>query len=97
MNHTQLSASVAEQGALRHTPAGLPALDLWLEHASQQQEAGQMRRVRARIRAVALGAAAQRLAGQPLGTSWRFEGFLAGSGLQASRVVFHIQDFQQQE
>ena len=54
-----------------------------------------MRRVRARLRAVAIGPVAERLASQPLGAQWRFEGFLAGSGAQASRVVFHIQDFQQ--
>lgn len=97
MNRTLLSASVAEQGALRHTPAGLPALDVWLAHDSQLEEAGQMRRVRARIRAIALGAAAERLAAQQMGTVWRFEGFLAGSGAQAARVVFHIQDFQQDQ
>lgn len=95
MNRTLLSASVAEQGTLRHTPAGLPVLDVWLEHESQLEEAGQMRRVRARLRSIAIGAVAERLARQPMGTVWRFEGFLAGSGAQASRVVFHIQDFQQ--
>ena len=95
MNRTLLSASVAEQGALRHTPAGLPALDVWLEHDSQLEEAGQKRRVHARIRAVAIGSVAERLVRQQMGTEWRFEGFLAGSGAQASRVVFHIQDFQQ--
>ena len=95
MNRTLLSASVAEQGTLRHTPAGLPVLDVWLAHESQLEEAGQMRRVRARLRAVAIGPVAERLASQPLGAQWRFEGFLAGSGAQASRVVFHIQDFQQ--
>ncbi|MBQ1658138.1 MAG: primosomal replication protein N [Rhodocyclaceae bacterium] len=95
MNRTLLSASVAEQGTLRHTPAGLPVLDVWLEHDSQLEEAGQMRRVRARLRAVAIGPVAERLASRPLGAQWRFEGFLAGSGAQASRVVFHIQDFQQ--
>ena len=96
MNRTLLSASVAEQGALRHTPAGLPVLDVWLEHDSQLEEAGQMRRVRARIRAIAMGQVAERLAAQQMdSTVWRFEGFLAGSGAQASRVVFHIQDFQQ--
>ena len=95
MNRTLLSASVAEQGALRHTPAGLPVLDVWLEHESQLEEAGQMRRVRARLRSIAIGSVAERLVRQQMGTEWRFEGFLAGSGAQASRVVFHIQDFQQ--
>ncbi|SFE72180.1 restart primosome assembly protein PriB [Paracidovorax wautersii] len=79
---------------MRYTPAGLPALDLRLEHESQQQEAGAQREVRAAVKAVAFGALAERLARQALGSRWKFQGFLAtprnGKGL-----VFHIQDIQQ--
>ena len=93
MNRTELIALLAERGALRHTPAGLPALDLWLEHQSQLEEAGQIRQVQLRIRALALGGVAERLATQALGSQWRFMGFLA-SPRQRSQVIFHIQDFQ---
>jgi primosomal replication protein N len=93
-NRVALTACIGEAKALRYTPAGLPALDLRLEHESQQQEAGAQREVRAAVKAVAFGALAERLARQALGSRWKFQGFLAtprnGKGL-----VFHIQDIQQ--
>ncbi len=95
-NQLRLSACIVELGAPRHTPAGLPALDLRLEHESSLEEAGQPRQVRATLRAIALGAVAERLGRQPLGSHWCFSGFLA-SPRNARSVVFHIQDFQQDQ
>ncbi len=83
-----------EASALRYTPAGLPAIDLSLEHESEIQEAGQKRQVKATVKTVALGALAERLAQLPLGSLWQFSGFLA-SPRNSKNVVFHIQDFQQ--
>ncbi len=80
---------------MRYTPAGIPALNLKLEHASSVQEAGQARQVRVAMKAVALGGNAERLAHQAIGSSWRFTGFLA-SPRNARHVVFHIQEFQQE-
>ncbi len=94
MNHTDLSASIAELSALRYTPAGLPALDLMLEHSSQQTEAGHPRQVNLKIRALALGVQAERLSRQAVGSQWRFQGFLA-TPRQGRSVVLHIQEFQQ--
>jgi primosomal replication protein N len=89
-----LSACVAELGALRYTPAGLPAIDLKLEHESTVQEAGKPRQVKTAIKAVAFGATAERLARQAMGSLWRFQGFLATPG-NGKHPVLHIQDFQQ--
>ncbi|WP_404826434.1 primosomal replication protein N [Diaphorobacter aerolatus] len=89
-----MTACIAELQALRYTPAGLPALDLKLEHESQQQEAGVQRQVKLVIKAVAFGALAERLARQALGSNWNFQGFLA-SPRNGKGVVFHIQDIQQ--
>ena len=61
MNQTILSARIAEAQALRYTPAGLPALDLRLEHESQANEAGQARQVKVAVKAVAFGATAEAL------------------------------------
>ena len=94
MNQTDLTACIAELAALRYTPAGLPALDLVLEHSSQQQEAGHTRVVNLRIRALALGIQAERLSRQTVGSQWRFQGFLA-TPRQGRSVVLHIQEFQQ--
>ncbi|MGI9150814.1 MAG: primosomal replication protein N [Limnohabitans sp.] len=94
MNHVVLSACVVEASALRYTPAGLPAIDVRLEHESEVQEAGQKRQVKASVKAVALGSLAERLAQLSLGSLWKFSGFLA-SPRNSKNVVFHIQDFQQ--
>jgi len=93
VNHVELSACIVEVSALRYTPAGLPALDLWLEHESQVEEVGQTRQVKANVRAVALGHLAERLVSQPFGSLWRFTGFLA-SMRNSKSLVFHIQEFQ---
>jgi primosomal replication protein N len=89
-----LTASVIERDALRYTPAGIPALNLKLEHASSVQEAGQVRQVKAVVKAVALGTNAERLSGQLAGSVWRFTGFLA-TPRNGKSVVFHIQEFSQ--
>jgi primosomal replication protein N len=94
VNQLLLTACVAELGTLRFTPAGLPAIDLRLEHESTVSEAAQPRQVKAALKAVAFGAVAERLAGQALGSLWRFQGFLATPGT-AKHPVLHIQDFQQ--
>jgi primosomal replication protein N len=91
-NHLSLVAVIAELSALRYTPAGVPALDLLLEHESRVQEAGQERQVAASVKAVAFGVLAERLARQAIGSRWKFQGFLA-SPRQRRSLVFHIQEF----
>ena len=93
-NHWVLTACIAEVQPLRYTPAGLPALDIRLEHESLQREAGADRQVKASVKALAFGALAERLARHALGSVWRFQGFLA-TGRSGKGLVFHIQDIQQ--
>lgn len=93
-NHWVLTACIAEVQPLRYTPAGLPALDIRLEHESLQREAEADRQVKASVKALAFGALAERLARQALGSVWRFQGFLA-TGRGGKGLVFHIQDIQQ--
>ena len=94
MNHLLLTACIAEVKALRYTPAGLPALDLKLEHESTITEVGQERQVKLAVKAVALGTVAEKLGIQPIGSSWQFRGFL-GTPRNGKSVVLHIQEFQQ--
>jgi len=96
VNQLRLTARIVEIGAQRFTPAGLPAIDLRLEHESLIEEAGQPRQVKAALKAVALGAVAERLGRQAAGFSGSFSGFLA-SARNAKTAVFHIQDFFQQD
>ena len=91
-NQLLLTASVVELDALRYTPAGLPALNVKLEHESSLMEAGQARAVKAAIKAVAFGTVAERLAKQAIGSVWSFNGFLA-TPLNGKHVVYHLQDF----
>jgi primosomal replication protein N len=93
-NQLVLTACIVELDALRYTPAGLPALNMRLEHESDMQEAGQTRQVKAAMKAVAFGAMAERLVKQAIGSAWRFSGFLA-TPRNGKHVVFHIQEFQQ--
>ena len=93
-NQLRLSACIVQTQALRYTPAGLPALDMQLEHACEQPEAGVLRKVQLTLKAVAFGTLAERLERQPLGSRWAFSGFLA-AGRGGKGVVFHIQGLQQ--
>ncbi|HEX2547182.1 MAG TPA: primosomal replication protein N [Ramlibacter sp.] len=94
MNQTILSARIAETKVLRYTPAGLPALDLTLEHESEADEAGSKRQVKVEIRAVAFGTHAETLSRQAIGSGFRFTGFLAAPR-HGKHPVLHIQSFQQ--
>ena len=74
---------------MRYTPAGLPALDLTLEHHGQAVEAGKPRKVEMRIRAVAIGPLAQQLLGMATEQPAWWSGFLAAAR-NGKGVVFHI-------
>jgi primosomal replication protein N len=93
VNHVVLTACIAELKNLRYTPAGLPALDMVLEHESSLEQAGQIRQVKLVVKAIAFGAIAERIQQQPLGSRWQFTGFLASPRL-GKNPALHIQEFQ---
>ncbi len=93
-NQLILTAVIVELSGTRYTPAGLPALDLRLDHESRSEEAGQERQVKANVKAVAFGALAERLVKQAIGSSWKFKGFVA-TPRNGKNLVFHIQEFSQ--
>jgi primosomal replication protein N len=80
---------MVERGALRYTPAGLPALDFELKHESELSEDGQPRKVSMQIRSVAIGRITHRLSALELGSAGNFAGFLA-SGRNGRGLVFHV-------
>ena len=84
-----LQAQLLERGAVRYTPAGLPALDLSLKHESQLTEAGHPRKVSVEIRARVIGALTQAVATLELGSEHGFAGFL-GSQRNGRGVIFHV-------
>lgn len=89
MNRTVLSAQLVQRGALRYTPAGLPALDLSLKHESEVTQDGRPRKVSVEIKARAVGEIVQRLAGLDVGSEHGFAGFL-GSQRNGRGVIFHV-------
>ena len=79
MNHVELTACIAELSPLRYTPAGIPALNIILEHESEIVEADIARKVKLTVKAVAFGALAEQTAGLALGKAFRFTGFLVSA------------------
>lgn len=84
-----LSAQLIERGVVRYTPAGLPALDCLLQHASTVTEDGQPRKVSLEIRAIGIGDITRSLGALELGTHGVFAGFLA-SMRNGRGLLFHI-------
>ena len=89
MNRVLITAQIIERKALRYTPAGLPALDLVLQHESEVTEAQLPRKVKLDIKAVALGPIADRLSRQETGVPLGFAGFL-GAPRNGRGVLLHI-------
>ncbi len=89
MNRLVLSAQLLERGAVRYTPAGLPALDLVLKHESMVSEDDQPRKVSMEIKAVAIGAITRSLLAMELGRAGEFAGFLA-TARNGRGLLFHI-------
>jgi primosomal replication protein N len=89
MNRLVLTAQLVERGAVRYTPAGLPALDLSLKHESEVTQDGQSRKVSLEIRARAIGEITRRMLGLDIGSTHGFAGFL-GPQRNGRGIVFHV-------
>jgi primosomal replication protein N len=89
MNRLVLSARLDERGALRYTPAGLPALDLMLAHESEVSHEGQVRKVAVQVKSLVIGQLVDSINRLPLGTEAVFAGFLA-SARNGRGLLFHI-------
>jgi len=94
-NTVVLTACIAGVQTLRYTPAGIPALQLVIEHQSEVQDVQGKRQVKMVLKAIAFGTLAERLASQAVGSHWRFQGYLSNSRAGKS-VVLQIQDFSQE-
>ena len=89
MNRLLLSGSLLQRGAPRYTPAGLPALDLLIQHESTVEQAGHPRQLSLEMKAQAVGEVTAVLAAMPLGRPARFAGFLA-SARNGRGWLFHV-------
>ena len=89
-NRVELSGTLAELGALRHTPAGIPIVDLRIRHESETIEAGSTRKVEAEVEAIAFQAQARLLAAAAPGSPLRVEGFLCAKSRRSKKLVLHL-------
>ena len=89
-NQTRLSGILLERGALRYTPAGVPAIDFRLRHESELVEADARRKVDCELACVAMGTEATRLAQWNAGGLVSVTGFLAAKSLKNRSVVLHV-------
>jgi primosomal replication protein N len=88
-----LTARIVERGALRFTPAGLPALDVSLRHQSEIRQPDSVRKLSFEIRGRAIGPVTEMLEKAELGVEHDFAGFL-GSQRNGRGIVFHIQSIE---
>lgn len=89
-NRLTLDVTLTARDDLRFTPAGIPALDCTLTHASVQEEAGGERRVDCELHAVAFDDVARKIARLPVGSALRCEGFLARRYRTGVTLALHI-------
>lgn len=89
MNRLVLQAQLVERAAVRYTPAGLPALDISLKHASEVSEDGQNRKVSLEIKAVAIGEITRQVGQLAVGSEAQFAGFLTAAR-NGRGLVFHV-------
>ena len=72
------------------TPAGVAALGFKLQHESEQPEAGGRRKVQAELEAVAFETEARLIAGRPLGSGLKLQGFLSAKSRRSKKLVLHV-------
>jgi primosomal replication protein N len=89
-NCLQFDGVITELAVLRQTPAGVPVIELKLNHSSQQPEAGITRQVNCELNAVILGPLAAQLASAQLGQAVTVQGFLAAKNHRNQTPVLHI-------
>ena len=93
-NRVELTGVVSALETLRYTPAGIPIVEVKLDHESPQEEAGKTRTVMCEVAAVAAGQIAQRMVQAQLGARIRVTGFLAHRGKGKVQLVLHINEFE---
>jgi primosomal replication protein N len=89
-NRVEIAGCLVELGALRFTPAGIPAIEFRLRHESEQAEAQAKRQVRVELEAVAFRGEARLIAGAALGSLLRARGFLCARSRRSKKAVLHV-------
>ncbi len=93
-NRLDIAGVVVELGGLRHTPSGLPSLQLRLKHVSEQIEAGHRRLVECEVDALAFGETATALATLARGMALRLTGFLDRRSARNPQPLMHVTGYE---
>lgn len=93
-NYFQLNATLAKIDILRYTPAGIPVLDVVLQHESWQEENGSRCLVKFELSGKIIGHLAKNWQYKQ-GTIVHVEGFLAQQSQKSFRPILRIQTIQE--
>ncbi|MCL2830247.1 MAG: primosomal replication protein N [Betaproteobacteria bacterium] len=91
LNRFVICGTVIERQALRYTPAGVAVVECRICHESEQDEAGQKRRVECEIPLIGMGEAAKWLQGASPGMQIRCTGFVAAKSRNSKQLVLHVE------
>lgn len=94
MNYLRIQGLVLNSQPIRYTPAGIAVIELVLQHQSVVEQAQVQRQLSFEIDAIAMGDAAYALSAVTIGDALEIEGFIAPLRKSSSRLVLHIQTFQ---
>ena len=89
-NQVVIDGRLLKRATLRHTPAGIPVIDLVIGHQSIQVEAGGQREAKCEVEAVAIGELAVQLSTHKLSQPLRINGFLTQHSVKDRRLVLHV-------
>jgi primosomal replication protein N len=90
VNRYQVTAQLIERHSLRYTPAGVPAIDVLLEHVSEDLNGLD---ATIGLSAVAFGLLAQTLVTAPLGSQLKLDGFLRHSA-KSKKIILQVNNFE---
>jgi primosomal replication protein N len=97
VNQLRIRAKAVGKSALRYTPAGVAVLEATCEHNGSVTEAAVERTLGFAFSAIALGAVAQALDRESLGTTLTLQGFIAPRSRRTTRLLVHVTEYQVNE
>ena len=93
MNQLRIRAKAVGKSALRYTPAGVAVLEATFKHEGSVTEAAVERTLAFEFSAIALGAVAQSLDRESLGTALVLQGFIAPRSRRTTRLLVHVTEY----
>lgn len=88
-----MSGVICTEEPIRYTPAGLPVLQMELDHRSEQIEVSIPVKIELVMKVKAVGEIAQEIARLPLGTEIVVKGFLARTSRRSDAAVLHVNSY----